>query len=444
LCRSSTTQLSAIPIPPPIRLILPSLPLIPADSAWGNWAALTGLAALAQVVGRTTTVGRLLGAPVTAMALVFVSASVGLLNAGGTAAARALQLLSLQLATPLILLGANLQSRELRRSGPLLLTFAAAASATVLACWVGWSLVAGPSLMAALPNNQDGLKIAAALLAKNIGGGVNYIAVARSLDASASAVAAGLCVDNLWALVYFPVTSALAKGRPDVDARAVAAVTSENSSSTEDGVKGEETKNGPTEIAAATATSTDNNDSNSNSNMTVQSISTVLFLSATLLWLGELIGGASGALPACTVMTVLTAGLAPNRWMQPLRPTADTLGLVALYWFFATAGAPGLLVAESVKAALLPLSAFLACLYCIHGAILVTLGLLVGPTRCRGAFLPQRLLVASSAAIGGPATAVALAATAQWPNLTVPSILVGNVGYAVATFAGLLFFRVFR
>ena len=57
---------------------------------------------------------------------------------------------------------------------------------------------------------------------------------------------------------------------------------------------------------------------------------------------------------------------------------------------------------------------------------------------------PQRLLVASSAAIGGPATAAALAKSFRWESLLTPSLIVGNVGYAVATFIGLLFYSVYR
>jgi uncharacterized membrane protein len=57
---------------------------------------------------------------------------------------------------------------------------------------------------------------------------------------------------------------------------------------------------------------------------------------------------------------------------------------------------------------------------------------------------PQRLIVASSAAIGGPATAVALAKSFNWDSLLTPSLLVENVGYAIATFIGLLFYSVYR
>jgi hypothetical protein len=43
-------------------------------------------------------------------------------------------------------------------------------------------------------------------------------------------------------------------------------------------------------------------------------------------------------------------------------PTAEILGTVCLYLFFATAGAPGIAVAESVRALSVPLIIFLSSL----------------------------------------------------------------------------------
>ena len=386
-------------------LSLPTVPLIAADDTWGNWAVLTGMAASSQVLGKETSIGRLLGPPVTAMACTFALASIGVLNPGGTVAAKSLQLLALNLATPLILLGADFRDAA-RRCGPLLVSFMTASAATLIACLVGWQL-AGPSMTAAL--GRDGLVIAAALLAKNIGGGINYIAVCNTLNASPSAVAAGLCIDNIFALIYFPATSALAAGKPDVEAETDMLL-----------------KSSP----------------ESGSSMTVQSISTVVCLACALIWLGERIGGPSGSLPVCTLLTVLLASRVPSKWLAPLRQSADSLGTLGLYIFFATAGAPGIAVADSVRASLIPISIFLGSLYTIHGAILFACNQLLG-SRC-SSFIPQRLLVASSAAIGGPATSVALAKAANWESLLVPSLLVGNIGYAIATFIGLAYFALFQ
>jgi uncharacterized membrane protein len=117
---------------------------------------------------------------------------------------------------------------------------------------------------------------------------------------------------------------------------------------------------------------------------------------------------------------------------------------VALYVFFATAGAPGLAVADSVKSAIGPISVFLTCLYSVHGLILFLSHRLIFTRTHEPSLLPQRLLVASSAAIGGPATATALAQAAKWDTLKLPGLVVGNVGYLIATFCGLVYYSLFR
>lgn len=348
------------------------------------------------------------------MALSFLFASIGILNPGGTPAAKSLQLLSVQLATPLLLLSADLRDC-LATCGPLLEAFLVAAGATMVACLVGWKFC-GPSIQSAL-GVKDGLVIAAALMAKNIGGGINYVAVCRSLQASPAAMAAGLCVDNLFALVYFPITSYLGSGRPDVIEEERDTIPKEDTSETADSIVSLEER--PT---------------------TIQHASTVLSLAAATIWLGERLGGPSGALPCSTLLTVLLASVLPTSFLQPLQPAAHVLGTTALYLFFATAGAPGLAVAESVRASLVPLSLFLGCLYSIHGTILAILHKVLPH---RKALTPQRLLVASSAAIGGPATAAALAQAQGWTTLVAPSLLVGSLGYALATFCGLAYFQVF-
>jgi uncharacterized membrane protein len=402
-------------------LLPPSTPWIAAHDAWGNIAILTGAAWSAQILGNCTAIGRLLGPPVTAMTLTFAFASIGLIAPGGTVAATQLQTLSLQLATPLVLLGADLRD-AVDQCGPLLLSFALASVATLVGCIIGYRYtMAGAALRQAL-GEHDGLVIAAALLAKNIGGGINYVAVCQSCAASPMAVAAGLCVDNLFALIYFPITSYLANGRPDVVDTSNITVAKED-----------DTRDGP-----------------HSNDITVQSISNVLFTAAVLLWTGQKLGGSAGAaLPVCSLLTVLYAALAPHHNNNANRRTATLLGNVALYLFFATAGAPGLAVADSVRSSLVPLSVYLFCLYSIHGGILWLAHWLFGRSRRQNNSshqswaAPPRLLVASSAAIGGPATAVALTQAAGWTSLQVPAVLVGNIGYAIATFVGLLFVRFF-
>ena len=337
---------------------------------------------------------------------------------------KSLQLLSIQLATPLLLLGVNI--RECRkRCGPLLIAFILASAGTMIA-----SIIAYPLCSSLLQGAMgiDGLKIAAALMAKNVGGGLNYIAVCRSLSASPNAIAAGLCVDNIFALLYFPAISALAVGEPDpIKVHAV------------------------TDLDEGNDEGEGNNSTSITSRINAETISSTVAIGAVLTWLGEKFGGQSAALPLATLLTIAFTMVLPST-AKALSSTGEAVGTAFLYIFFATAGAPGLNIAESIRASFVPIGLYLTMLYGIHGFVLFAARKIV--LSCRMKFnnqaetndscvVPSRLLVASSAAIGGPATAAALAKANKWNSLVAPSLIVGNLGYAIATFAGILFYKAF-
>ena len=135
---------------------------------------------------------------------------------GGSPSSSFLQNVSLTLATPLLLLGTSLRGNALRQCGSLLGSFFIASFGTLAGAMAAFSVAKIPRALLMSVPNQDGLKIAAALLAKNIGGGINYMAVCSCLNASPESIAAGLCVDNVMALVYFPLVSVLASKYKDV------------------------------------------------------------------------------------------------------------------------------------------------------------------------------------------------------------------------------------
>ena len=529
--------------------------------------------ALAQYWSQNTAIGRLFGPPIGAMAWTFFMATVGILPAGGSPAASSLQEVMLFLATPLVLLGvANDFQRKRPRQGlpstssqeamvemelewdkaipwyrfgflrrrsrrrrsssrtisaksgvarttePLYLSFALAAMGTLVASTLAWLLLKRPLLVAMGEDNA--LKIAAALMARNIGGGLNYIAVCTSLQASPTAVAAGLCADNIWGLVYFPFISYLADGHVDpavLESRTTTTTiktettTSKSDHSTPlvmsniaigDGqatttttttnpgpVRGTNTSelattafsdmqeedavlsNGVVVLAnnddvATTAEAEEGKETTQDldNSMTVERITVVLLTSSLLVWLGQLLGGPRGALPVCTALTVVFIKLAimqpprwigkldaitkhiswfiPNRrWIASIQPTAQIMGTVALHVFFSTLGAQGGRVMSSVQSSLVPLGGFLALIYTFHGLWLWMWHVLC-PKHPSVSSVP-RLLIASSAAIGGPATAVALAQSNSWNSLHVPGLLVGNIGDILGTFIGIAFFAVF-
>ena len=83
--------------------------------------------------------------------------------------------------------------------------------------------------------------------------------------------------------------------------------------------------------------------------------------------------------------------------------------------------------------------ALIGVLYVVHLTIVLGMGALLRrrPSLARF-FRTPLLLIASNANIGGPATASALAFGNSWPSLVTPALLVGNLGYALATPLSLL------
>jgi uncharacterized membrane protein len=442
----------------------PSPSLISSSNDWGNIAVLSFTASSAQLLGKKTLLGKLLGAPVTAMAVAFVLSSVGvmpsqlstsaaewmtILPPGGSPSSAFLQTISLTLATPLLLLGTSLRGSALRQCGSLLGSFLIASFGTLAGAMIACLISTIPRALLASVPNHDGLKIAAALLAKNIGGGINYMAVCSCLNACPEGIAAGLCVDNVMALVYFPLVSLLASKYKDVvdeDDIGISITAKEK----EDGLDRE--SGGSSELSP------------------VESLSHAFTLAAVLTAAGQFINSKlhyvtssplNLSLPITTLLTVIfSTYYPPNLFLSPtferkgsgdakrnsIAKAGETLGTSLLYLFFATAGAPGWRLKESIQQSFPSIASFLIILYSVHGATLFSLKKLVELTKMdksrywKKVFAPQRLLTGSSAAIGGPATAAALAQSSQWDSLLTPSLIVGNVGYAIATFIGLLFY----
>lgn len=74
---------------------------------------------------------------------------------------------------------------------------------------------------------------------------------------------------------------------------------------------------------------------------------------------------------------------------------------------------------------------FVTTIVAVHGVIVLGVGKLIH------ANLPK-LLTASQATIGGPATAAALAEANNWPHLVIPGVLMGILGYATANYIGFI------
>jgi len=352
-------------------------------------ASLCSAAATGAYIGNNTAFGKKLSGPVCSMLMGYVL-KMNPIYSANLEITGSIRLIVSALATPMILQGANLSAIR-NTFNTLLKPFVTVAFVTIFGGFVGAKLFL---------KNEILKPLSAALIAKNIGSGINYIATCQALGVSPYLQSQGLVVDNVLAFIYFPIVYIF--GDRYIQKR---------------NMKEEEEEEGaPTDFST-------------------EDVKTSLALTFAILaashieaefWSTILEGVDSSRLflPIATVFSILTATFL--NFKSNVVNAGNFIGQCLLYIFFASAGlsSPPLGHAFTNDLELL----YFACtMYAIH---LFAIGFL---------FSSREILVASNAGIGGPATAAAFAKAKHWKELIAPAILVGNVGNAFATFIALIF-----
>jgi uncharacterized membrane protein len=389
--------------------------LAPAASAFAVPFAVLAAASLGRVVASRTRVGRAATAPVCAMAFGAAFAAIGALPSGGARGVAEMQKMCAFAATPMTLLRANARAGGTRRR-----TRAMARAFVVAAIGSAFGAVFGARGASAAFGGAFSWKLAAALAAKNVGGGLNYVAVATTLGMDGEEFVAGLCVDNAMALAYFPFISWLARregerGSGDAadDAEREREATTEREAEDADGAAA---RSGADDALSA------------------------FFVAVGFLAAGELVarlvGQPDAVLPMATVFTVVFATLAPKR-AASLAVAAEPLANAMLFVFFVAAGAAGGVLSASTFARYANVFVFSFILYAVHLAF-VFVGIRVDADRRR------EYVLASNASIGGPATVASLADAVGWRSLRAPAVLIATLANSIATFLGLALAAVLR
>lgn len=308
-----------------------------------------------------------------------------------------IQSLLVPVAIPLLLFRADL-IRVFKESGSMLLAFVLATVVTIIGAFVGASLVG-------MGNSEA--QIVGVLTASYIGGSANFVATAQAIGFSDSSLyLSTLTADALGATFFLVLLMSLP---------AVSFIT----------------KRVPSKyIGQSKQITADEYHQLHQQQASMSGVVNALVLSTLICvvggWLSSLVSMPGSFIVSITVLSLLVATFA-KKLIARIQFDFE-LGTIFMYCFFATVGA-GANVSNLFGPAML-IVLFLIILVVVHLVLLVTFGALFKLDLAE-------LMIASSACILGPAAGAALAAGQGWRTLITPAMLVGILGYAIATIIGI-------
>lgn len=303
---------------------------------------------------------------------------------------------ALPFSIPLLLYQADIK-RIIREAGKTLLGFLFGAIGTIVGAIGGFFI---------FPLGEHAAKLAASFTAAYIGGSLNFVATARAINLdSQTLVAAGIATANLVVTIYLitlfllPNLKPLAKWLYNAD----------------EACSEEIKENIPITNIHADATS----------------IMYALTISASICSVGymieKIVGWPGMAILSITLITVLLATIFPV-FFNKLQ-IGGQLGIVLLQIFFAALGASASIYAIiEFGPVLIYFASFVLIIHFIFiliGAKLMSLNL-------------YEMLIGTNACSAGAPTAAAMAVSMRRPELVLPGILCGTLGYAIGNFIGIL------
>ena len=359
---------------------------------------LTGVVLVAVFLEGRYKLFRSLSAALVGILLAMVLSNVGLIP-GDSQAYDVLIDPGISLGIVLILLGVNL--RTIRQAGPAMLAaFGLGALGTVAGAFLS-AMILAPAV------GPETWKLAGQFTGTYNGGGVNFAALGRAFDTSSelfsAAITADVLVTALWMMACLATPALFARRKRAADESV-----------------DQELDQGQVHSKLAQALY------KSHGSVTLQGICLLAFVAAGSVWGARQMGEWIPVIPE--VLWLTTIAIAVAQWPPIKNVQGSTLlGYYLLLLFLSTNGA------QSVFARIIEVGPsvlyFALGTVALHGLCIFGLGWLLRMD-------PATLAVASQANVGGPASAMALAAARGSTHLVLPGIAVGLLGYAVGNYSG--------
>jgi uncharacterized membrane protein len=370
-----------------------TVPLIAADNVFAMGAILLGLAYLGfwidnHPIGKKTSgvvwvlvaamlLSNLKITPLTSPAYNFVGAYM------------------VSLAIPLLLFKADIR-KIFRESGKVIITFIIASAATVIGAVAGFFL---------MDLGEIGPKVAGVYTGGYVGGAVNFLAVSQVVEMSESEFTLAISASSVVSILALMMLIALPSIRWVVKFIPTSFVDAIPEHEKDALRESERAKVYLRHLTGALALS--------------------FAICAVSAAIGEFIGRPHYTILFVTIFTIVIANLFP-RAMDGLEGEFE-LGMIFMYIFFAMVG-------SSTNATAFIGSAMNLFVYGML-IIIVHLTILLAVARLLKVDLAEAI-VASGAALVGPAPTAAIAISQGWRTLVTPGIMCGIFGYVIGTFVG--------
>ncbi len=251
---------------------------------------------------------------------------------------------------------------------------------------------------------EDGWRLAGVMTGTYSGGSLNFVSVGRAVGLSGTLFAAATAADNLVTGVWVGATLLL----PVWLGRFFTAPPSAGGD-----VDGEEIDFADPMHASV--------------GFRVLDLLALAGLALAVVLAAERAAALTPAVPSVIWLTTFALIVAQVPRVRAL-PGALQLGTLALHLFFAVIGIGSRV--DQILAVGIQVFYFAAVVVAVHGLLLFVVARLVR-------FDVETTAIASQAAVGGPSTAIALAVARKRPDLALPGAMVGLLGYALGTYAGI-------
>lgn len=398
--------------------------LISPDNTWVLWAILTGWAAISIWLEQKYKWASKVTGAIIALIGAMVLANLNIIPTSAPAYDQVWTYV-VPLAIPLLLFKADVR-KIWKESGRVLIIFLISAIGTMVGAFVGFVL-----LRNAVPELY---KVGAMMTGSYIGGGVNFVAMARSFEAPGELVSAAVVSDNLLMALYFFVLIAIPSmaffrkvyNHPHVDEVEKSGINEEGKTLAASYWGRKEISLKDIAFAAGSA-------------FVIVAVSTEIakFFDSVIPTSNKLSDFFNILLGneylIMTTVTMLLATFIPQ-FFSNIRG-AQEIGTFLIYIFFVVIGVPASIPLIIEKSPLL----LVFCAIVVFFNMIISLGF--------GKLLKfdlEEILLASNANIGGPTTAAAMAIAKGWTKLIIPILLVGTLGYVIGNYLGIFMGTVFQ